>query len=40
VVITHEDEVASRAMRVVHLRDGLIEADERRGVIGTAEMTR
>jgi putative ABC transport system ATP-binding protein len=40
VVITHEDEVASRAMRVVHLRDGLIEADERRGAIGTAEMTR
>jgi hypothetical protein len=32
--------VASRAMRVVHLRDGLIEADERRGAIGTAEMTR
>jgi putative ABC transport system ATP-binding protein len=40
VVITHEDEVASRAMRVIHLRDGLIEADEPRGAIGTAEMTR
>jgi len=27
-------------MRVVHLRDGLIEADERRAAIGSAEMTR
>ena len=40
VVITHEDEVASRAMRIIHLRDGLVEADERRGALGTAEMTR
>ncbi len=40
VLITHEDEVARRAMRVIHLRDGLIEADEPRGALGTAEMTR
>jgi putative ABC transport system ATP-binding protein len=40
VVITHEEEVARRAMRVIHLRDGLIEADERRSAIGTAEVTR
>jgi putative ABC transport system ATP-binding protein len=29
MVITHEDEVASRAKRVVRMRDGLIVADER-----------
>ena len=40
VVITHENEVASRAMRIIHLRDGLVEADEQRGALGPAEMTR
>jgi putative ABC transport system ATP-binding protein len=30
VLITHEDEVASYASRVVRLRDGLIQSDERR----------
>lgn len=29
VMITHEDEVAARAKRVIRLRDGLIETDER-----------
>ncbi|PHQ34904.1 ABC transporter ATP-binding protein [Rhodopirellula bahusiensis] len=29
VMITHEDEVAERAKRVIRLRDGLIESDER-----------
>jgi len=29
VMITHEDEVAARAKRVIRLRDGLIESDER-----------
>ena len=28
VMITHEDEVAERAKRVIRLRDGLIESDE------------
>jgi putative ABC transport system ATP-binding protein len=40
VVITHEDEVASRAMRVIRLRDGLIEADEPHDALGTAGMSR
>ncbi len=30
VVITHEEEVAAHAKRVVRMRDGLIQADERR----------
>ena len=29
VMITHEDEVAARAKRVIRLRDGVIESDER-----------
>ncbi|TWU28005.1 ABC transporter ATP-binding protein [Novipirellula artificiosorum] len=29
VMITHEDEVSARAKRVIRLRDGLIESDER-----------
>lgn len=29
VMITHEDEVAARAKRVIRLRDGMIESDER-----------
>jgi putative ABC transport system ATP-binding protein len=31
VVITHEDEVAARAQRVVHIRDGLLVSDIRAG---------
>ncbi|MCZ7582320.1 MAG: ABC transporter ATP-binding protein [Deltaproteobacteria bacterium] len=31
IVVTHEEEVANYAHRVIRLRDGLIEADERRG---------
>jgi putative ABC transport system ATP-binding protein len=30
VVVTHEPDVAARAQRVIHLRDGAIERDERR----------
>jgi putative ABC transport system ATP-binding protein len=29
IMITHEDEVASRAKRVIRLRDGLVESDVR-----------
>ena len=29
VMITHEDEVAARAKRIIRLRDGMIESDER-----------
>jgi putative ABC transport system ATP-binding protein len=36
VIITHEDEVASYARRVVRLRDGLIQSDERRAPAGAA----
>jgi putative ABC transport system ATP-binding protein len=32
VIITHEDEVASFASRVVRLRDGRIQSDERRSL--------
>jgi putative ABC transport system ATP-binding protein len=28
-MITHEDDVAARAKRVIRLRDGVIESDER-----------
>jgi len=34
VVITHEDEVAARAQRVVHIRDGLLVSDVRTGAAG------
>jgi putative ABC transport system ATP-binding protein len=36
VLITHEDEVASYARRVVRLRDGAVVADERRALRGVA----
>ncbi len=36
VVITHEDEVAKRAKRVIRLRDGRIVMDERVAAIGSA----
>jgi putative ABC transport system ATP-binding protein len=36
VVVTHEADVAAHAHRVVHLRDGLIERDERRAAAGGA----
>ena len=36
VIITHEDEVASFARRVVRLRDGRIVSDERRALTGVA----
>jgi putative ABC transport system ATP-binding protein len=36
VIITHEDEVASYARRVVRLRDGSIQTDERRRPAGVA----
>ena len=29
IIVTHEDEVSSRAKRIVRLRDGLIQSDER-----------
>ncbi|MYI92986.1 macrolide ABC transporter ATP-binding protein, partial [Candidatus Poribacteria bacterium] len=30
IMVTHEPEVAEHAHRVLHIRDGLIERDERR----------
>jgi putative ABC transport system ATP-binding protein len=33
-VITHEEEVAAHAKRVVRMRDGLISSDERHGPVG------
>ncbi|WP_410601892.1 ABC transporter ATP-binding protein [Amycolatopsis sp. lyj-90] len=36
VVITHEDEVAAHARRVVRVDDGLIVSDEMTGVVGAA----
>jgi putative ABC transport system ATP-binding protein len=36
IVVTHEPEVAAHAQRVIHLRDGMIERDERRGPVQAA----
>jgi putative ABC transport system ATP-binding protein len=35
IIITHEDEVASRVKRVLKLQDGLIQSDERRSLTAT-----
>jgi len=32
IMVTHEDEVAARAKRIIRLRDGLIQSDERNSV--------
>ena len=40
VVITHEDEVAARAQRVVHIRDGLLVSDVRAGAAVAAGAAR
>ncbi len=31
ILVTHEEEVAGRAARIIHIRDGLVVRDERRG---------
>ncbi|MCU0873245.1 MAG: ABC transporter ATP-binding protein, partial [Pirellulaceae bacterium] len=30
IMVTHEDDVAAHAKRIVRLRDGLVQSDERR----------
>lgn len=40
ITVTHEPDVAARARRVIHLRDGKIERDETRTPSLTAETTR
>ena len=39
MIITHEDEVAAYARRVVRLRDGRIVSDERRRTSGLPTLT-
>jgi putative ABC transport system ATP-binding protein len=36
VLVTHEDQIAAHALRVIRLRDGMIELDERRASPGSA----
>jgi putative ABC transport system ATP-binding protein len=36
VLVTHEDHIAAHALRVIRLRDGMIELDERRASPGSA----
>lgn len=33
IMVTHEDEVAAHARRVIRLRDGLVQSDDRRGEV-------
>ncbi len=35
IVVTHEEEVAMHAHRVIRLRDGIIESDERKEIVGS-----
>lgn len=35
IIVTHEEEVARHAHRIIRLRDGLIESDESRAVLST-----
>jgi len=34
ILVTHEEEVASRAARIIHIRDGKVVSDERRAAAG------
>ena len=40
IVVTHEHDVAAHAQRVIHLRDGVIERDERRSPVGAPAPSR
>jgi putative ABC transport system ATP-binding protein len=40
VLVTHDDRVAARAQRVLHMRDGLIERDVRPGPAAAAQTSR
>jgi putative ABC transport system ATP-binding protein len=36
IVVTHEEDIARHARRIVRLRDGLIESDEKAGLVANA----
>jgi putative ABC transport system ATP-binding protein len=36
IVVTHEEDIARHARRIVRLRDGLIESDEKAGPVANA----